>query len=311
MKRSHLVWIVISAGTALIAFSFILIVLALFLSEEGGFSRVGGSRIAVIPVEGVISDETAKTVNRYLKQYGDDGRVKAVILRIDSPGGGVAPSQEIYTEVKRLKQEKNKPVVVSMGSVAASGGYYIACPADQILANPGTITGSIGVIVEWLNFKELAEWAKIRPVVFKSGEFKDTGSPTRDLTPREREMFQEMVNELNEQFIKAIAEGRKGRKELDEGRVRSLADGRIYTGQAAVANGLVDEIGSFEDAVKRAAEMAKISGPPQVVTPPKPRDSFSLFDLFGLAKLKDLSPSRLPKQLSEMDTSVRFKYQWR
>lgn len=311
MKRSNLVWIVVIAGVALLAFSSILILGALVISEGGGFSGVGGDRIAVIPVEGVIGDEMAKTVNRQLKQYGDDGRIKAIILRIDSPGGGVAASQEIYREVKRIKEEKKKTVVVSMGSVAASGGYYIACPADKIFANPGTVTGSIGVIAEWYNFKDLAEWAKVKQVVFKSGEFKDTGSPTRDITPREREYFQGMINELYGQFVGAVTDGRKGRKELDEKRVRTLADGRVYTGQTAVDNGLVDEIGNYEDAVKKTAELVGIKGEPQIVTPPKPRDSFSILDLLGMTKITNLMPSQLPNQLSEMDTAVKFKYQWK
>jgi protease-4 len=311
MKRSSLVLIIVIAGIALLAFSFILVIGALVVSEDGGFSSVGGERIAVIPIEGVIGDETAKTVNRYLKQYGDDGRVKAIILRIDSPGGGVVASQEIYREVKRVKEEKQKKVVVSMGAAAASGGYYIACPADRIFANPGTVTGSIGVIAEWFNFKELAEWAKVRPVVFKSGEFKDTGSPTREMTERERKYFQEMINDLYSQFVKAVADGRKGRKELDEERVSLLADGRVYTGQAAVENGLVDELGNFEDALRSTAKLVGITGEPNVVTPPKPRDPFSLLDLLGVAKLKNFTPSQLPAQLGELDTSVKFKYQWK
>ena len=315
MKKSSLVWVVIIAGVVFLGFSFLLIIGALVISEGGGFTAMGGDRIAVIPIEGVIGDETAKTVNRYLKQYGDDGRVKAIILRIDSPGGGVAASQEVYTEVKRVKEEKKKTVVVSMGSVAASGGYYIACPADMIFANPGTVTGSIGVIAEWYNFKDLAEWAKVKPIVFKSGEFKDTGSPTRDMTPREREYFQGMINELYGQFVHAVAEGRKGckgcKEGFDEERVRALADGRVYTGQAALDNGLVDKLGNYEDAVKKAAELVHITGEPQIITPPKPRDSFSILDLFGLTKIKNFMPSQLPQSLSDLDTSVKFKYQWK
>src|SRR5206468_4467590 len=136
-------------------------------------------------------------------------------------------------EVKRIKEEKKKKVIVSMASVAASGGYYISCPADLIFANPGTVTGSIGVIAEWLNYKELAQWAKVKPVVFKSGEFKDTGSPTRDLTEREKQYFQGMIDELYSQFVEAVLTGRQGRggegHELNEDRVRMLADGRVYT----------------------------------------------------------------------------------
>ena len=299
------------AGVLVAGFSVVLIVGALFMSDTGGFSGVGGDRIAVIPVEGVINDQMAKRINRQLKQYGSDRRVKAILLRVDSPGGGVAASQEIYREVKRVKEEQKKKVIVSMGAVAASGGYYIACPADRIFANPGTVTGSIGVIAEWLNLKDLAVWAKIRPEVFKSGEFKDTGTPTRDLTERERQYFQGMIMELYDQFVRAVSQGRSGRKELDEVGVRKLADGRVFTGQTAVENGLVDELGNFEDALKQTAKMVGISGEPQIITPPKPREGFSLLDLLGQTKLEKFLPSQLPAELGDMDTSVKFKYQWK
>jgi protease-4 len=285
------------------------------MSDGEGFSA-GGDRIAVIPVEGVIDSEMAKTVNRHLKQYGDDSRVKAIILRVDSPGGGVSASQEIYREVKRVKEDKKKKVVVSMASVAASGGYYIACPADKIIANQGTVTGSIGVIAEWLNYKELAEWAKLKPVVFKSGEFKDTGSPTRELTESEKKYFQAIIDELYGQFVTAVTEGRQGKGEagveLTRERVVSLADGRVYTGEAAKKNGLVDEIGNYEDAVKATAKLVNIKGEPQIITPPKQKEGFSLLDLLlGATKVKNISPSQLPNQLMEIDTSVKFKYQWK
>lgn len=311
MKRSSLIWILVVAGVLVAGFSVVLIVGALFMSDTGGFSGVGGDRIAVIPVEGVINDQMAKRINRQLKQYGSDRRVKAILLRVDSPGGGVAASQEIYREVKRVKEEQKKKVIVSMGAVAASGGYYIACPADRIFANPGTVTGSIGVIAEWLNLKDLAVWAKIRPEVFKSGEFKDTGTPTRDLTERERQYFQGMIMELYDQFVRAVSQGRSGRKELDEVGVRKLADGRVFTGQTAVENGLVDELGNFEDALKQTAKMVGISGEPQIITPPKPREGFSLLDLLGQTKLEKFLPSQLPAELGDMDTSVKFKYQWK
>jgi protease-4 len=286
------------------------------MSEDDGFVG-GGDKIAMIPIEGVIDEEMAKTVNRHLKQYGEDSRVKAILLRVDSPGGGVSASQEIYTEVRRVKDEKKKKVVVSMGSVAASGGYYLACPADLILANPGSVTGSIGVIAEWINYRELAEWAKVKSVVFKSGEFKDTGSPTRELTERERVYFQAMIDELNGQFVQAVLEGRKGRgtagSEIDEARVRALADGRVFTGETAVRNGLIDAIGNYEDAVKKTAELIGVKGKPQIVTPPKERERSPLLDLLlGAASLGDLlGTTRFPGQLTEVDTTVRFKYQWR
>jgi protease IV len=313
MKRSSLAWILIIGGVLCGLFIVSLFAMMMLISDGPGFPS-GSDRIAVIPVEGVINDEMAKTVTRHLKQYGGDSRVKAVLLRVDSPGGGVSASQEIYREVKRLKEEKKKKVVVSMASVAASGGYYIACPADKIFANPGTITGSIGVIAEWLNYKDLAEWAKLKPVVFKSGEFKDTGSPTRDLTEKEKQYFQGMIDELYAQFVGAVSEGRKGRgaegNELDEDRVRRLADGRIYTGESAKKYGLIDDIGNYEDAVKETAKLVGIKGEPQIITPPKPREGISILDLLlEMTKIKDISPTRLPQQLTDMDTSVRFKYQ--
>lgn len=315
MKRSSLAWIVVIGAVLCGLFVVSLFAMMIMMSDGEGYSGVG-ERIAVIPVEGVINDQMAKTVNRHLKQYGNDSRVKAIILRVDSPGGGVSPSQEIYREVKRVKDEKKKKVVVSMGSVAASGGYYIACPADRIYANPGTVTGSIGVIAEWVNYKDLISWAKVKPVVFKSGEFKDTGSPTRDLTEPERKYFQAMIDELYNQFVGAVKDGRLGRgaqgSELNQERVKALADGRVYTGESALKYGLIDAIGNYEDALKATATMVGIKGEPQVVTPPKPREGFSILDLLtGVSRIKDFSPGQLPGQLSDIDTSIRFKYQWK
>lgn len=316
MRRSTLIWIIVGGFLALCLVGVMLFAAMAIIADDDGFATGSGERIAVIPIEGVIDDGMAKVVNRQLKQYGEDSRIKAIVLRIDSPGGGVSASQEIHREVKRLRDEKKKKIIVSMASVAASGGYYIACPADKIFANQGTVTGSIGVIAEWLNYKDLAEWAKVKPVVFKSGEFKDTGSPTRELTDREKEYFQAMINELYAQFVDAVTDGRKGKgnqdDKLDKEKVKALADGRVYTGEAAVKNGLVDEIGNYEDALKATAEMVGIKGEPQIVTPPKPKEGFSLLDLLlGSTKIEEFSPSQLPKHLSNIDTSVKFKYQWK
>ena len=314
MKRTSLAWILVIGAILCGMFVVSLFAIMAVMSDSGGFST--GDRIAVVPIEGVINDEKAKTINRHLKQYGEDSRVKAVILRIDSPGGGVSASQEIYREVKRLKEDKKKKVVVSMGSVAASGGYYVACSADKIFANPGTVTGSIGVIAEWLNYKDLAEWAKLKPVVFKSGEFKDTGSPTRELTEAEKKYFQAIIDELYNQFVGAVTEGRQGKgesgAELTRERVIQLADGRVYTGETAKKNGLVDEIGNYEDVIKATAKLVQIKGEPQIVTPPKQKEGLSLLDLLlGATKIKDISPSQLPNQLMDIDSSVKFKYQWK
>lgn len=316
MKKSNVTWIVIIGLLALGAFSVLLVIGALAISDGGGFG-IGGDRIAVIPVEGVIDADMAKKVSRNLKQYGDDDRVKAILLRVDSPGGGVAASEEIYREVKRVKEEKKKKIVVSMSQVAASGGYYISAPADYIFANSSTVTGSIGVIAEWMNFKDLADWAKVKPVVFKSGEFKDTGNPTRDLTEREKQYFQAMIDELYNQFVKVVLDGRKDRgpddKKLNEERVRALADGRVYTGETALANGLIDKIGNYRDALKYTADLIKMKGEPNVVTPTEPRDSFSIWDLLGKSKIADVlaKPAEWPSRLSDLDTSAKFKYQWK
>lgn len=317
MKKSSLILITVIGVVVLGMFALTIFAFMAGLSGEGGAGFGGGDRIAVIPVEGVIGGESAKTVNRHLKQYGEDERVKAIILRVESPGGGVSDSQEIYREVKRIREEKKKKVVVSMGSVAASGGYYISCPADYIFANPGTITGSIGVIAEWLNYKDLAEWAKVKPVVFKTGEFKDTGSATRELTEAERKYFQGLIEEMFAQFVGAIAEGRKdrgaeGQKLTDVEKVKLLADGRVFTGQAAKENGLIDALGNLQDAVKYTAEAVGIKGEPVLVTPTKERDGLTLLDLLlGETKLKSLFSTDLPKQLSDLDTSVKFRYQMR
>jgi protease IV len=315
MKRSSLAWILV-AGMIFCGLFGIILFAAMLMMADGEDFIGSGDRIGVIPVEGVINEQMAKTVTRHLKQYGEDSRIKAIILRVDSPGGGVSASQEIYREVRRVKEDKKKKVVVSMASVAASGGYYIACPADKIFANQGTVTGSIGVIAEWLNMKNLADWAKVKPVVFKSGEFKDTGSPTRDLTERERQYFQGIIDELYKQFVEAVTKGRQGRgsegNELNPERVKSLADGRIYTGESALKFGLIDAIGNYEDSIKETANMVGIKGEPQIVTPPKPREGISIWDLLlGAQKIKELTPAQLPHHLSEIDTSVRFKYQWR
>jgi protease-4 len=316
MKKSNVTWIVIIGLLALGAFSVLLVIGALALSDGSGFG-IGGDRIAVVPVEGVIDGAMAKTVNRHLKQYGEDDRVKAILLRVDSPGGGVTASEEIYREVKRLKEEKKKKIVVSMSQVAASGGYFIAAPADHIFANSSTVTGSIGVIAEWLNMKDLADWAKVKPIVFKSGEFKDTGNPTRDLTDRERQYFQAMIDELYNQFVKVVLDGRQGRgpedKKLNEERVRALADGRVYTGETALAHGLVDKLGNYQDALRYTAELIGMKGEPNVVTPAPPPQGFSLLDLVGKSKVAEVlsKPNEWPSQLGNLDTSVKFKYQWK
>lgn len=227
-----------------------------------------GEKVGLIRIEGVILD--SKGVIEELKEYSDNASIKAVVLRVDSPGGGVAPSQEIYEEIVKLKEKKK--VVVSMGSVAASGGYYISSPADSIVANAGTLTGSIGVIMEIPNIEGLLQKIGIETQVIKSGRHKDTASIFKSLTEEERRILQTVLDDVHEQFIKAVSEGR-GMTIED---IKKLADGRIFTGRMAKEVGLVDELGNLEDAVMLAGRLAGIKGKPQVVSKEK---KFSIFDI--------------------------------
>ncbi|MCG8616436.1 MAG: signal peptide peptidase SppA [Desulfobacterales bacterium] len=217
--------------------------------------------IGVVEVVGPIM--SSKEVIEDLRLFREDESIGAIILRIDSPGGGIGPSQEVYREL--MKTRDVKPVVASMGSVAASGGYYIAAAAQGIVANPGTITGSIGVIMEYANLMKIAEKIGISPVVIKSGEFKDMGSPLRELKEGEKALFQSLVDELHGQFVSDAAKARN----MEEKVMAELADGRIYTGQTALKLKLVDRLGNLDDAVQWAAELGNIEGDPVPVYPPQ------------------------------------------
>lgn len=222
-------------------------------------ATVGKERVALVRIEGPILDSRF-TVDE-LESYGHDPLVKAIVLRIDSPGGGVAASQEIYNAVKRVRAEKQKTVVASMGTVAASGGYYIAVASDRILANPGTLTGSIGVIMQLANFEELMEKIGVKNFVIKSGRYKDVGSPFRMMGEEDRKLLQSVMDDAHRQFIEAVAEGRA----LDVADVEALADGRVLTGQQAKDVLLVDDLGDLKDAVNLAAKMTGIKGSPAVI----------------------------------------------
>lgn len=249
-------------------------------------------RIALVRVEGVILD-AQQTVGE-LKRFADNPSVKAIVLRIDSPGGGVVPSQEIYDAVKRVRNKNNKMVVASMGTVAASGGYYIAAATDRIIANPGTLTGSIGVIMELANLEGLLKKIGVESLVVKSGRYKDIGSPLRKMSEDDRRILQSVMDDVHRQFIQAVAEGRS----LDEAEVQPLADGRIFTGRQAREMKLVDELGDLEDAIRLAADLAGIEGEPKVV---EPRKRFSI---------RELLESRLLGALPRLDfkAGVSLKY---
>jgi protease-4 len=227
------------------------------------------NRIGVIEVRGSITD--VRDQLKAIKRFRKDPNTRAIILRIESPGGGIAPSQELYREVKRTTPEK--PVLASMGAVAASGGYYIAAPASRIIANPGTITGSIGVISYFPNLRQLLEKIGIHAVTIKSGSLKDVGNPGREMTEAEKEFIQGTMDEAHNQFIRDVAEGRK----MPEEKVRAIADGRILMGENALSLGLVDELGNFEDAVLAATAMGNIQGEPELIYAKKARKS--LLDL--------------------------------
>ncbi len=266
MKRKRiLIGLGVIAALLLIFFAVLF-----FIGQTTGKQRhfSFGDKIAIVEIKGVITESTE--IIEEIRQYQDDAKVKAIILRIDSPGGGVGPSQEIHREV--LKVKKRKKILTSMGSVAASGGYYIACASDFIVANPGTITGSIGVVMEFTNLEELLKKIGIKGVVLKGGEHKDIGSPFREMTPEEKRIMQEVIDNVHQQFIKAVAEGRK----MDQSKVIPIADGRILTGEQAKELGLVDQMGNLEDTVDIAAKMVKIEGRPIVIYPKK---KFVLWEL--------------------------------
>lgn len=257
MARAH----PIARGIAVLSFIIVVFFAAAFLLTVGSDGDLAsaltlGDKVGVVEVKGVISE--SDTVVEALKRFARSPGIKAVVVRVESPGGGVAPSQEIYAAILKLRDVK--PVVASFGGVAASGGYYIASACDAIVANPGTITGSIGVIMELGNLEGLLEKVGVVPQTVKSGAYKDMGSPTRAVTEEERRLFQEMIDSVHTQFVEAVAGGR----DMDAARVRELADGRIYSGEQAHEAGLVDALGGLEDAIAMAGERGGIDGEPRV-----------------------------------------------
>ena len=247
-----------------------------------------GEKVAVVRIEGPIMD--SKNTTDEIKGYLKDASIKAIVLRVDSPGGAVAPSQEIYEEVKKATLKKK--VIVSMGSVAASGGYYISAPADRIIANPGTLTGSIGVIMEIPNIEGLMNKIGVKTEVIKSGRHKDIASAFRKMGKEERLILQGVLDDVHEQFIKAVSDGRK--IPFDE--VKKLADGRIFTGKQAMEVRLVDELGTLEDAIAVAGRLSGIKGEPVVVTK---KERFSIVDILR---------GKFPKELSDIFPTVKIRY---
>ena len=255
--------------TALVFAGCFAVVLGVLVFGEPGAPSLGGRRVALVEVEGLIAD--ADRLVRELGRHGEDPSIGAVVVRIQSPGGVVGPTQEIHDAIQRLRTE-GKPVVASMGSVAASGGYYLAAAATRIVANPGTLTGSIGVILQLAEVEGLLRKVGVRYEVVKAGRMKDVPSFARPMTAEERAVLQAVLDDMHDQFISAIAAGRRMPKE----RVRALADGRIYSGRMAQQLGLVDALGGLDDAIRLAGELGGIPGKPRVV---RPRRAWRLVDL--------------------------------
>jgi protease-4 len=274
----------------LIFFAIVFVVIALLSLVVTFSDKVSiGEKIALVRVAGVIVDSTS-TVDE-LKEYSKDSSIKAIVLRVDSPGGAVAPSQEIYSEIIKIKEKKK--VVVSMGAVAASGGYYIAAPADRIIANAGTLTGSIGVIMEIPNVQGLMEKIGVKAQIIKSGKHKDIASVYKSMSPEEKEILQTVLDDVHDQFIRAVSDARG----LDFEELKKLADGRIFTGRMAKEIGLVDELGSLQDAIMLAGELTGIKGEPEVVTK---KEKFGVIDY-----LKGKLPENL---IGNTFSGIQLKY---
>jgi len=292
-------WVLIGGG------AFFLFVLAVFtlvflVFRAAGGEQAGlfGDKIGVVDLDGVILSPT-ETVQQ-LRKLADDDSVKAIIIHVNSPGGGVAASEEIYREVKRIRDQKKKYIASSIQTVGASGAYYISSATNKIYANNGSVVGSIGVIAEWVNYGDLMRWAKLKPELLKVGKFKDTGDPTRELTPDERAYMQGLIDNMYGQFVQAVAEGRHTKVED----IKPIADGRVWTGQQALGMQLIDGIGDFRTAVMETAKAVNIRGEPSLVRAERPRKS--LLDLlFG-----DVTPW-LPSKEKLLDEQIGFYYLWK
>ncbi|MGA8431480.1 MAG: signal peptide peptidase SppA [Candidatus Sulfotelmatobacter sp.] len=299
-RSRTLLWVLIGGGAF---FLFVLAVFSLvYLTLHAGGNDAAlssfGDRIGIVDLDGVIL--SPHPVVDELKKFGDDSSIKAIILHVNSPGGGVAASEEIYREVKRLREEKKKKVVVSIETVGASGAFYVASASNKIYADKGSIVGSIGVIAEWVNYGDLLKWAKLKNVVIKTGEFKDTGNPARDLTPAEQAYMQSLIDNMFGQFIQAVADGRS----LKYDDVKAIANGKVWTGEQALSMKLIDNVGDFETAVADTAKSVGIRGEPTLAHPEK--DRRTLLDLLT----GDVS-QYIPTQEKMMEQHVGFYYLWK
>lgn len=271
-RRAAWVLGILFGGLFLCLFSFLFLFYTAIKSESGSPSSIStGSAVGVLEVTGEIGD--AKKFLKDVREFEHDDGVKAVVLRVNSPGGAVGPSQEMYDALWRLK--KKKKVIVSMGSLAASGGFYIACAGDKIYANPGTLTGSIGVIMQAPNVEGLMKWAGVSMNTIKAGKMKDMGNPFREMKPEERQYLEAVLEDVHQQFIEAVARGRN----MKVSEVAPLAEGQIFSGRQAQEKKLVDALGGFDDAVAEAGKLGGISGEPKLRYPK--HDKKLLKEIFG------------------------------
>lgn len=277
---------------------FLFVAAAMMGSRPSGEFSLSTAKVAVVPLEGEIIE--SRDFIETLQKYEKNPTVRAIVVRINSPGGAIAPSQEIYAAIRHARAKSGKPIVASLDSVAASGGYYVAAACDQIVANPGSITGSIGVILQWFEMKDLVQWAKMKPETITSGPLKAAGSPFKELTEAERQYFQSIVSQMHRQFVRAIAEGRKGK--ISEAEVMRLADGRVFTGEEALRLKLVDRLGTMDDAVRVAGSLAGIRGEPTRIWP-RPRQA-TLIDLLTNGESESSVERILSRKLP------RFLYRW-
>jgi len=303
--RSPWFWIGIIGGAAVVLVClFSLFVYAVIKAggvdtESTAGSFGSGGKIGVIEVNGVIL--SSDKFNEQLRKMADNDDVKAIILRINSPGGGAAASQEIYHEVLRVKQAKHKKIIASIESVGASGAYYIASGCDRIYANQASVVGSIGVIMEWMNYGDLMRWAKLKDVILKAGELKDAGSPTRDLTPKEQAYFQSLVDNMHVQFIHDVATGRH----VADDKIKPLATGQVWTGEQALPLGLIDRQGGYRDALMETAKEVGISGEPGIVRPRKEKTGL-------LSALVNSDPDDIfPNPSKLLNEAPGFYFMWK
>ncbi len=305
-KKGRSIWFWLTLGAAV----FVMFVAGVFwlawrasrsAGEDTAFGGFG-SNIGVVDVDGVIV--SADQMEQDLRKLDDDDSVKAIILHVNSPGGGAAASQEIYSELMRLRTKHKKPIVTSVETVGASGAYYIASATDKIYANKASVVGSIGVIAEWVNFGDLMQWAKLKEVTLQAGSLKAAGTPTRDPTPEERAYLQSLVDDMHQQFIADVAAGRK----MPVADITEMANGRVWTGQQALPLHLIDKIGTFDDCLRETAASVGISGEPNIVKPVHPRPGlFSTLDKIVSGKaLENLDPVHAMQQALEQNPNFYF-----